>query len=129
MLQLPPGSTRTTPLFPYTTLFLSKCVRRDRIRRLRRMTFDGMTLEGMITRDCKSFLEHARTLAPDFGPATARAAFLVAPDGFPLAEQSAYDNHYMAPATAFDPARPQPPHRHMHPQQLPIHPSACFSRD
>ena len=37
-----------------------------------------------------------------FGPATARAAFLVAPDGFRLAEQSARDNAYMADAAAFE---------------------------
>ena len=46
----------------------------------------------MITRDPKRFAALAAGLAPDFGPATARAAFLVAPDGFALAEQSASDN-------------------------------------
>ena len=46
----------------------------------------------MITRDIETFLAVARTTAPDFGPATARAAFMVAPDGFSLAEQSAQDN-------------------------------------
>jgi hypothetical protein len=46
----------------------------------------------MITRDAGSFLAFARTLRADFGPATARAAFLVAPDGFRLAEPSAADN-------------------------------------
>ena len=46
----------------------------------------------MITRDADAFLALARAAAPDFGPATARAAFLVAPDGFRLAEQSARDN-------------------------------------
>lgn len=56
----------------------------------------------MITRDRDAFLAHARTLAPDAGPATARAAFLVAPEGFRRAEQSAQDNHYMAEATRFD---------------------------
>ena len=45
----------------------------------------------MITRDIEAFLAFARELAPDFGPPTARAAFLVAPDGFRLAEQSAQD--------------------------------------
>ena len=56
----------------------------------------------MITRDIANFVAHARTLAPDFGPATARAAFLVSPDGFMRAEQSAQDNRYMADAGAFD---------------------------
>ena len=68
----------------------------------------------MITRDCDAFLDHARTLAPDFGPATARAAFLVAPEGFALAEQSAADNHYMAAAAAFDPRRALAQHRFEH---------------
>jgi len=56
----------------------------------------------VITRDRGRFLDHARRLAPDFGPATARAAFLVAPEGFHRAEQSAQDNRYMADAAGFD---------------------------
>ena len=35
----------------------------------------------MITRDLCAFTDLARRCAPDFGPAVARAAFLVAPDG------------------------------------------------
>jgi hypothetical protein len=49
----------------------------------------------MITRDTDEFLRFARACPADFGPATAKAAFLVAPDGFALAEQSASDNRYM----------------------------------
>lgn len=56
----------------------------------------------MITRDIAAFTAFARSLATDFGPATARAAFLVSPDGFMRAEQSAQDNRYMAEAGAFD---------------------------
>ena len=56
----------------------------------------------MITRDVAAFVAYARTLAPDLGPATARAAFLVSPDGFMRADQSAQDNRYMADAGAFD---------------------------
>ena len=56
----------------------------------------------MITRDIDAFIAVARTLKPDFGPATARAAFLVSPDGFVRAEQSAQDNRYMADPGAFD---------------------------
>lgn len=56
----------------------------------------------MITRDRDEFLRLARTLAPDFGPATARAAFLVTPDGFQRADESAQDNRYMADADGFD---------------------------
>ena len=36
----------------------------------------------MITRDLDAFFAFAREAAVDFGPATARAAFLVAPDRF-----------------------------------------------
>jgi hypothetical protein len=83
----------------------------------------------MITRDTQAFLAHARTLAPDFGPATARAAFLVAPDGFRLAEQSAADNHYMAGAAAFDAARASQQHRALQgalSRELPV---VCFAGD
>jgi hypothetical protein len=56
----------------------------------------------MITRDRQRFLEMATRCAPDFGPATARGAFLVTPEGFARAEQSAEDNRYMAEAGGFD---------------------------
>lgn len=56
----------------------------------------------MITRDVEAFAAFARGCAPDFGPATAKAAFLVAPDGFARADESAADNRYMAGAGAFD---------------------------
>lgn len=49
----------------------------------------------MITRDTAAFLRFARDCPSDFGTATAKAVFLVAPDGFALAEQSASDNRYM----------------------------------
>lgn len=55
----------------------------------------------MITRDPSRFLALARTCAPDFGPATARAAFLVTPEGFARAEESALDNRYMAAADGY----------------------------
>src|SRR5690606_1626942 len=56
---------------------------------------------GVITRDTQAFLALARGMAPDFGPATARAAFLVTPEGFARAEQSALDNRYMAAAGGY----------------------------
>ena len=83
----------------------------------------------MITRDCDAFLAHARTLAPDFGPATARAAFLVAPEGFALAEQSAADNHYMAAAAAFDPRRALAQHRDLQRALATVLPTFCFPGD
>lgn len=83
----------------------------------------------MITRDPTAFLEFARALAPDFGAATARAAFLVAPDGFQLAEQSAADNRYMAPASAFDPARASQQHRELQRGFASELPTVCFAGD
>lgn len=83
----------------------------------------------MITRDAQAFLAHARTLQRDFGPATARAAFLVAPDGFALAEQSAADNRYMADAAAFDPARASAQHRELQRAFSEVLPTLCFAGD
>lgn len=83
----------------------------------------------MITRDLSAFFDHARTLAPDFGAATARAAFLVAPDGFARAEQSAGDNHYMADAGAFDPGRASAQHRELHRALSASLPTICFAGD
>jgi hypothetical protein len=83
----------------------------------------------MITRDCDAFLAHARGLAPDFGPATARAAFLVSPDGFALAEQSAVDNRYMADAADFDPIRALLQHRALQRALAQELPTVCFAGD
>lgn len=83
----------------------------------------------MITRDPIAFLAHARGLPSDFGPATARAAFLVAPDGFTLAEQSAADNRYMADAHAFDADRAAQQHRELHRALSEIVPAICFAGD
>lgn len=65
----------------------------------------------MITRDADAFLALARTCAPDFGPATARAAFLVTPEGFARAEESATDNRYMAAASGYHCERALAEHR------------------
>lgn len=83
----------------------------------------------MITRDTASFLQIATTAAPDFGPATARAAFMVAPDGFQLAEQSAADNRYMAPADGFDAARASAQHRDLQRAISQVLPTVCFAGD
>ena len=83
----------------------------------------------MITRDPAAFLDFARTLASDFGPATARAAFLVAPDGFQLAAQSAADNRYMAHASAFDAARASQQHRALQRALASELPTICFPGD
>jgi len=81
----------------------------------------------MITRDTAVFLDFARGLDRDFGPATARAAFLVAPDGFCMAEQSAADNRYMAAAAAFDAARASAQHRDLHRAFSEVLPTVCFA--
>ncbi|QQP98703.1 arginine deiminase-related protein [Lysobacter enzymogenes] len=83
----------------------------------------------MITRDPTAFFDHARGLAPDFGAATARAAFLVAPDGFARAEQSAGDNRYMAAAEDFDPVRAGAQHRDLHLALSQTLPTICFAGD
>jgi len=83
----------------------------------------------MITRDATAFFEHARTLAHDFGPATAQAAFLVAPEGFCLAEQSAQDNLYMAQASCFDVDCALTQHRALHRAMSQVVPTICFAGD
>lgn len=83
----------------------------------------------MITRDIDTFLAFARDASPDFGPGTARAAFLVAPDGFALAEQSAQDNVYMAEAAAFDAARASAQHRDLQRAISGVLPTICFAGD
>lgn len=81
----------------------------------------------MITRDARAFLEVARGCAPDFGPATARAAFLVSPDGFVRADESASDNRYMAAADGFDVARALGQHRGLQAALSPVLPTLCFA--
>ena len=81
----------------------------------------------MITRDPAAFLDHARGVPADFGPPTARAAFMVAPDGFTLAEQSAADNRYMADAGAFDAARASEQHRELQRAFSTVLPTVCFA--
>lgn len=83
----------------------------------------------MLTRDTAAFLDIARTSAPDFGPATARAAFLVAPDGFGLAAESASDNRYMAEASAFDANRASMQHRELQRALSAELPVICFAGD
>jgi hypothetical protein len=81
----------------------------------------------MITRDVDAFLARARACAPDFGPATARAAFLVAPDGFARATESAGDNRYMAvEAVRFDAGRALAQHRALQQALSEVVPTICF---
>jgi N-dimethylarginine dimethylaminohydrolase len=83
----------------------------------------------MLTRDPEEFLAFARGCAPDFGPACAKAAFLVAPDGFALAAESASDNAYMDLSVAVDPARAQAQHRALHAALASALPVVAFPGD
>ncbi len=80
----------------------------------------------MVTRDLPAFIQYAQQCPADFGPPTARAAFLVAPDGFARAEQSARDNQYMAQAGAFDAAGAMAQHRGLHRGLASELPVMCF---
>jgi hypothetical protein len=90
------------------------------------MPVDSSMSAGVITRDCAEFLRIARACATDFGPATAKAAFLVAPDGFAHAAQSASDNRYMAGAEAFDATRASRQHRDLQRALSASVPTLCF---
>ena len=83
----------------------------------------------MITRDTDAFLRFARGLAADAGPACAKAVFLVTPDGFALAEQSASDNAYMDLGVAVDPARALAQHRELQRQLAQVVPAVAFPGD
>ncbi len=83
----------------------------------------------MITRDIDAFLRIAARSAPDFGPPTAKAAFLVSPEGFARAEQSALDNRYMAQASQFDAPRAQAQHRALQRALSSELPVFCFAGD
>jgi hypothetical protein len=80
----------------------------------------------MITRDTVAFTQLARASAADFGPACAKAAFLIAPDGFALAEQSASDNRYMDLQVAVDEQRALAQHRQLHQALSQTLPTLCF---
>ena len=80
----------------------------------------------MITRDTDAFVEFARSSNPDFGPACARGVFLVAPEDFSLAEQSASDNRYMDLQVGVDPARAAAQHRQLHLALSESLPTVCF---
>jgi hypothetical protein len=83
----------------------------------------------MLTRDPDQFLAFARRCAPDFGPPCAKAAFLVAPEGFALAAESASDNAYMDLSVAVDPARALAQHRALQSALAASVPVVCFPGD
>jgi hypothetical protein len=83
----------------------------------------------MITRDAQAFVAFANTCAPDLSPATARAAFLVSPEGFALAEQSASDNAYMDLSVRVDPERALAQHRGLQQALAKVLPTIGFPGD
>lgn len=83
----------------------------------------------MITRDPEAFLSFARGMPHDFGPACPRGAFLVAPEAFALAEQSAQDNRYMAMDASVDAGRALAQHRALQVSLATALPTVCFPGD
>ena len=80
----------------------------------------------MITRDIAAFARLARA-APADAPACPRAVFLVAPEGFSLASESASDNHYMDLGRAVDADRALRQHRSLHRALAGTLPAICFA--
>jgi hypothetical protein len=66
---------------------------------------------------------------PATGPANARGAFLVAPEGFALAEQSAGDNRYMDLSKAVSAERALAQHRGLQRAIAEVLPVICFAGD
>jgi hypothetical protein len=83
----------------------------------------------MITRDIDAFVRFARGVSADAGPACARAAFLVAPEAFRLAEQSASDNRYMDLEVDVGPERALAQHRDLQRSLAAALPTICFPGD
>lgn len=82
----------------------------------------------MITRDIGQFLHIARGLAAD-RVACPKALFLVAPEGFALASESASDNRYMDLARAVDAERALAQHRGLQRALSAVRPTVCFAGD
>lgn len=82
----------------------------------------------MITRDVTAFLRHARTLDAN-APACPKAAFLVTPEGFSLANESASDNRYMDLARTVDPERALAQHRGLQRALAQTLPTIAFAGD
>lgn len=82
----------------------------------------------MITRDIGEFLGVARALPADRA-ACAKALFLVSPEGFALADQSARDNCYMDLSKPVDAARALAQHRGLQRALSARVPTICFAGD
>lgn len=82
----------------------------------------------MITRDLQRFFQCAAQ-CPAEAPACAKAVFMVSPDGFRLAEQSATDNRYMQMAVSVDAAAAFAEHRQLQAAVRHCLPVVCFPGD
>ena len=82
----------------------------------------------MITRDVAQFLRIARTLPAD-RPACAKALFLVSPEGFALADESARDNRYMNLTRPVNTERALAQHRGLQRALSAVRPTLCFAGD
>lgn len=82
----------------------------------------------MITRSPAEFLQHFAQLPPRL-PGSARAAFLVTPLGFHLAEQSASDNRYMAMDAGVDARAALAEHAELARRVSGVLPTVCFPGD
>lgn len=79
------------------------------------------------TRNIQQFVQFAQTLTPDFSCCTPKSVFLVSPNGFSLAEQSATDNIYMAQANAFDQQAALAAHHRLVQALTEYLPTICFN--
>ncbi len=82
----------------------------------------------MITRDVAAFVAHARAVPADM-PALPRGAFMVSPEGFALAAQSASDNGYMLRDGMVDVERALAQHRGLQRRIAQSLPAICFPGD
>jgi hypothetical protein len=87
-----------------------------------------MIVRDLVTRDIEAFLQHARALEA-IAPACPKAVFLVAPEGFALAAESASDNLYMDMARAVDGERALHQHRGLQRALAQTLPAICFAGD
>jgi hypothetical protein len=82
----------------------------------------------VITRDTREFFAFASSCAAD-APACAKAVFMVTPEGFCLAEQSATDNRYMQMSAMVDAASAHAEHRALQAVIRRCLPVICFPGD
>ncbi len=83
----------------------------------------------MITRDTAEFAGFFQHCSTDFGPPCARAAFMVSPEQFSLAAESASDNRYMDLRQSVDAMRAATQHRLLHRALSQSLPTVCFPGD